>query len=563
MADDRISIVVQLRDRASRGLERLSGRMQQMAQVSVRGLATAFGAVTAAIGATVAGMQRLVKRGGDVINIQRAFDRVSGDLEGSLTTLRRATQGLVSDMDLMTQFNQAVALGVTDNAENFAELAETALALGRALGVDAKRALESLTLGIGRQSRMILDNLGITVSAQQAYEDYAMQLGVTVEELTEAERRQAFLNATLEAADDAVRQMGGLQENAADAANRFATQIRNVFDAFTALLAKQPAIESFFNSMAEGLDGIRILFEGGPEMEAARATLAGLEGADLGVLQNRAQSTADELENLRDQLSEVQQRIAGGGAQLGDITLFEELTPQVEALDFLLRELNNRIREFKDEASEPMDRSLLGAFLQPQPFVVGEGPSIRRGQQLEAFRQQQRSETVRRMFEASGLEMPTRIEETPIQPILDAMAEGEGEISRAGQVVVSSFGAMAEAAIRGTSQMEQVVINSFTNILQTLAQKQGSFFNLGGFGVPIIGAIGGILGGLFGGGRDRAVPVQVDRFGEEARRQQREDRGPDVVNVNLLDAEGNVIRTVQQIRRRSALDGVERLPRGA
>ena len=48
------------------------------------------------------------------------------------------------------------------NVDEFAELAKTAISLGRALGVDAAFALESLSLGIGRQSKLILDNLGLT-----------------------------------------------------------------------------------------------------------------------------------------------------------------------------------------------------------------------------------------------------------------------------------------------------------------------------------------------------------------------------------------------------------------
>jgi hypothetical protein len=79
----------------------------------------------------------------------------------------------------MVGMNRALALGAANNAEQFGELSRTAITLGRALGVDATFAMESLSLGIGRQSRLILDNLGLIVSVETANKKYAAALGKT------------------------------------------------------------------------------------------------------------------------------------------------------------------------------------------------------------------------------------------------------------------------------------------------------------------------------------------------------------------------------------------------
>ena len=54
------------------------------------------------------------------------------------------------------------------------------------MGVDAAFGLESLSLGLGRQSRLYLDNLGIVVSATQAYSNFAREIGKTADTLSDS-----------------------------------------------------------------------------------------------------------------------------------------------------------------------------------------------------------------------------------------------------------------------------------------------------------------------------------------------------------------------------------------
>ena len=54
-------------------------------------------------------------------------------------------------------------LGVSKNSDEMAEMFDIAQRLGRALGRDTASSVESLVTGIGRQSRLMLDNIGIIV----------------------------------------------------------------------------------------------------------------------------------------------------------------------------------------------------------------------------------------------------------------------------------------------------------------------------------------------------------------------------------------------------------------
>lgn len=120
---------------------------------------------------------------------------VGQDPSQSINKLREATQGLVSDIDLYQRANQAVLLGVPTGLFN--EAAAAAVKLGRAMGIDAAFGLESLSLGLGRQSRLYLDNLGIIVSAEEAYQRFASAVGKSAQDLTDAEKRAAFFEEAL------------------------------------------------------------------------------------------------------------------------------------------------------------------------------------------------------------------------------------------------------------------------------------------------------------------------------------------------------------------------------
>ena len=135
--------------------------------------------------------------------MERAFNTLSGGVDrGSMAIgrLRRATNGTMDDFKLFQQANNAMILGVTKNSSEMAEMFDIAQRLGRALGRDTASSVESLITGIGRQSRLMLDNIGIIVKADEAYEEYAKKLGTTADKLTDAQKKQAFLPATMDSA---------------------------------------------------------------------------------------------------------------------------------------------------------------------------------------------------------------------------------------------------------------------------------------------------------------------------------------------------------------------------
>ena len=131
---------------------------------------------------------RMLQEAAKVKALTTAFDTLTGSTEGavsSLNKLREATDNTMNSTDLLQQANNALILGVAKGSDEMAEMFDIAQRLGRALGRDTKSSVESLITGIGRQSRLMLDNIGIIVNAEEAYEAYAKKLNTTTDSLTD------------------------------------------------------------------------------------------------------------------------------------------------------------------------------------------------------------------------------------------------------------------------------------------------------------------------------------------------------------------------------------------
>ena len=174
---------------------------------------------------------RFAREAAKVESMARGFNTLTGATENStvaLDKLKEATNGTMSEFDLFQQANNAMILGVTKNSDEMAEMFDIAQRLGRSLGRDTRTSIESLVTGIGRQSRLMLDNIGIITKVGDANEKYARSLGKSVDQLTDTERRQAFFNATMEAARFKVALLGDEVLTTQDSFDQFDSAMSNL-----------------------------------------------------------------------------------------------------------------------------------------------------------------------------------------------------------------------------------------------------------------------------------------------------------------------------------------------
>lgn len=173
---------------------------------------TAANLAASAIQLVIGRMKEFVDVGIKLPAVEASFKRltvgIGQDSGQMLAAMTGATKGMVSNYDLMLSANKAMLLGLPVTAGSMGNLASAATTLGRAMGLDATQSLNDLITALGRSSPMILDNLGLTVKVGEANTAYAAKLGKSAEQLTDAEKKMAFYEAAMVAAQKKTAELG-------------------------------------------------------------------------------------------------------------------------------------------------------------------------------------------------------------------------------------------------------------------------------------------------------------------------------------------------------------------
>jgi hypothetical protein len=176
-----------------------------------------------------------------------------------LIELQEAAKGTLALKDIMTTASRAILLGIQQN--KLVDLMKIARAASKAMGTSVAAAFSDISLGIGRQSRLILDNLGIIVRVGVAYDAYAQKVGTTADALTDFEKKQAFQNAVIIAGQDIVdRSATGL----IDFQDKMAQASSYMADAMARLRSQ---VLGFFLTLAQFLEEEGIIKQWKKEVE--------------------------------------------------------------------------------------------------------------------------------------------------------------------------------------------------------------------------------------------------------------------------------------------------------
>ena len=617
MARNRVEFFVRARDQASATLKKVEGSLKGL--LGTQRLFPAFlGAV--GLGGIASAFDRIVERGQQVSGVQNAFRRsTEGNVE-AIGQLRSAAQGLIRDYDLMVGFNRSIALGSARNTEEYADLIRAGIQLGRTQGVDALSAVESLTLGLGRQSAAILDNVGLTVRAEDAYKRHAQSLGVNVSQLDATQRRTAFLNAAFEQIESRLSDQEDSVAVTADAWQRMETSIGNAVDQWQRFVAESPAI-------AKAVDVVRRFLFGTSTLE--RLSKTEFRGEGLLPSPQTFEEGAQNLRTISRLIQETQERAAG--APEGQSDYFKRLARDLseardEAREFIrtfeealalgpdapeppapppppgrppparsLAGFNGQlsggfqlIPRLQDIITEGLANSILreagfetGTSRRSTFFEAGIFRQDRDVRQLTPIQQPERPDLAAATIQAinqlrergQATQEVMELAQTQLEALgytTEAAANAVGlltdetdGLAEAGQYAIASLGSTVAAVVSGVDDIGVAFSSLTTSILQTIAQRESSSLNLGGFGVPIIGAIGGIIGAAFRSGPDRPVPVRVDEFGESARSDLEGRRsGPDNVTLQFISSTtGELVEEVLvQLGGRTRSDRVLRIP---
>ena len=196
-----------------------------------------------------------------------------------LKKMQEVARGTVSEVEIMQKANQAMLLGI--DLDIITRMMEGAAVIAQATGQSTQYLFESMAIGIGRQSKLYLDNLGIIFDLDKAHAEYAATLGKTVSQLTETERAASFSAAAMGGMEERMIAVGGFTETTA---TQMAVLKTNMEDAAAV------AGEKLVPALGEVVGGLNLIIEMSgaagaagslAEMVAAPIEVAGIFGKQI------------------------------------------------------------------------------------------------------------------------------------------------------------------------------------------------------------------------------------------------------------------------------------------
>jgi hypothetical protein len=187
---------------------------------------------------TVAGAAMTVKKaydfseqGAGILRLEASFSNVARNYDVNsqsiLNSMRAASQGTISDVDLMLAANRAMLLGVSTNADELGRITAVAIERGRAMGLSASEAIDRVYTGIGRLSPKILDDLGIITNATDRYSEYAKAHNMSADAIDDYTKREIIKNAILEDSKNLLDENGAISRDTASSYERLSASWSN------------------------------------------------------------------------------------------------------------------------------------------------------------------------------------------------------------------------------------------------------------------------------------------------------------------------------------------------
>ncbi len=173
-----------------------------------------------------------------------------------LESVRNASGQTISEYQAMQAVSRGILLKMGADAQQWGDLMEVARFRARAMGIDTTQALADITTGIGRESRLILDNLGIIVDTEQVMANYARSIGTTADQLDEAQRKQAIMTAVIQEGQAQIQAAGGMTDDYADSFEQLNASLEDLKMAAGELAAPAVAqLASGLNVLAQAAQG--------------------------------------------------------------------------------------------------------------------------------------------------------------------------------------------------------------------------------------------------------------------------------------------------------------------
>ena len=282
------------------------------------GAAATIFAVTAAFDALSRAAQTTQTLAG-LKNLATAAGESSDALLGSIIEI---TKGQLTISEAAQQINLSLSAGF-DN-EQIEGLADVALRASRALGRDLTDAYTRVVRGSAKLETELLDELGIYTKIDPAIRAYAIATGKVASELTEFERRQAFVNAVIAEGERKFNSINVTVPTSAEKIAAFGTRVEDLLLLFGRFLADglAPVAEFLTESFAGSFAAVGAILILVAKTAVAQLTIAltALQAKLLAVAQTSSAFVVKSLGDFRGKGAAAQTAIKGVALAMNGLT---------------------------------------------------------------------------------------------------------------------------------------------------------------------------------------------------------------------------------------------------
>jgi hypothetical protein len=309
-----------------RGIQQVDAKLKETSKL-MGNLGQLIGA-SFAVSQIQAFTSEAIQLGSQLQTVGKGFERF-GDA-ATLAELRKSTRGLVTDLDLMKAAVTAGNFGIP--IEKLGGLLEFAKRRAQETGQSVDYLVESIVMGIGRKSPLILDNLGIsTTRLKEKFHGAAL----------EAQSIADVAAAVGDIATEELGKMGGAVDTAADKMVRLSTSWSNFKASFGQAVA--PAAAAVLQFATDQLTQMQIKFQllkreftSAKPSDKIRSQSTGAGGSAPGAVEQSVRS----LESLREKLKELEAQYQT--TEIGTAA-FRALAKQIERANYELGRASGEI----------------------------------------------------------------------------------------------------------------------------------------------------------------------------------------------------------------------------
>lgn len=307
-----------------------------------------LGAVAVAVGGVAAAFF-FAKEGEQIAAITEQFKLMSEQAGASAAELTSALEavgkGTVDTEDLLKATNKFI-VEFTGNTQRIPEILDIAKKATAVFGGDVIETYESIGQALAAGNTRALRNVGIIVDQEVAYKNFAKTLGITVNELTDAGKKQAILEESLRKGNETFKNVNPNILQISEAFKKVKVQIGELFD-FVAINANTAFGGIFAKALKNAADLLeRFNVSIAPAKE-------GIEGIELQIRKTEIalDDTTKSLTKLKENLKQT------GGTDQFQLVRVEQLEQQKSKLEATLDSLEQRALKFNQNVSQSSEEA--------------------------------------------------------------------------------------------------------------------------------------------------------------------------------------------------------------